>query len=152
MMFRPYQKTDKQQIIDIFLSNCPKYFKFSDQTDLEDFLDHYADSNYLVILKDQKVIGCGGHYTKPNMHGIAWVMFERNALGYKNLKSISTTFYNEIEKRIKTEGLFYDININTTQLMAPFFESFGFTTYQVIKNGFGGNLDEYKMIKKLTYD
>lgn len=83
MRFRTYTPQDKQAIIDILLSNCPKYFIESDEADLVDFLDNYADENYLVAEESGQVIGCGGHYTKGQTHGIAWVMFRHGSIGHR---------------------------------------------------------------------
>ena len=45
--------------------------------------------------------------------------------------------------------IFRSNQINTPQLMEKLFNRYGFETYQTIKDGFGQELDEYKM-RKLT--
>ncbi|CAL2101801.1 Acetyltransferase [Tenacibaculum sp. 190130A14a] len=147
--FRIYSGSHKEEIIRIFRSNCPKYFNINDEENLVYFLDNFTDENYLVALQEGKVIGCGGHYTKENMHGIAWVMFEKHSLGANKILNISDLFYQEIENRIISEGKLFPILINTTQLMERLFNRYGFKTYEVIKDGFGKGLDEYKMKKLL---
>ena len=146
MEYRSYRKSDKIRVIEIFYSNCPKYFRKNDLAELDYFLENFADENYLVAVKNNSVIGAGGHYTKSNYHGIAWVMFERGSLGSKNLLQVAKDFYNEIENRILAEKRHFDIQINTTQIMESLFNSFGFTTYNKKEDGFGKGLDEYKMI------
>ncbi|MEO1262848.1 MAG: N-acetyltransferase [Bacteroidota bacterium] len=148
MEFQPYQIKHKTRIVEIFRSNCPKYFDVADEKYLVDFLDNYADNNYLVVLKNRKIIGCGGHYTKDNFHGIAWVMFERNSIGVKELLKVADSFYLEIEQRIIAENKHFDVRINTTQLMEKMFNRYGFRTFEIIKDGFGQGLDEYKMKKQ----
>ncbi len=147
MKTRVYKQEDQQRILEIFRSNCPKYFAFDDEQYLIDFLNNYADENYLVILKGEEIIGCGGHYTKDDMHGIAWVMFEVGSIGPGMLKKISDNFYTEIENKIAAESTNLPIQINTTQLMEKWFNRYGFKTFEIIKDGFGQGLDEYKMIK-----
>jgi hypothetical protein len=147
MKTRVYRQEDQQRILAIFRSNCPKYFAFDDEQYLIDFLNNYADENYLVMLKGEEIIGCGGHYTKDDMHGIAWVMFEAGSIGSGHLKQISDDFYTEIESKIITESSDLPIRINTTQLMEKWFNRYGFKTYEITKDGFGKGLDEYKMIK-----
>lgn len=149
MKYRPYSASDKEDLLRIFHSNCPKYFDHNDENDFIDFLDNYTDHNYLVVLINGKIIGCGGHYTKKTVHGIAWVLFERKALGTRNLLTIADQFYKKIEANIITEGALFDIHINTTQLMEQLFNRYGFITYETIKDGFGKGLDEYKMKKTL---
>ncbi|NLS14868.1 GNAT family N-acetyltransferase [Vibrio sp. SM6] len=151
MKFRRYHSEDKQDLIDILLSNCPKYFIETDQSDLIDFLDNYADENYLVVESNGKIIGCGGHFTKGHAHGIAWVMFGQGTLGPRQLLSVADTFYREIENRIKSEGHLYDIHISTTQKMENLFNRYGFETVEITKNGFGQGLHQYDMVKSFTF-
>ncbi len=147
MKFRKYNPEDKQALVNILLSNCPKYFIESDKSDLIDFLDNYADDNYLAVEVDDKIIGCGGHYTKVNAHGIAWVMFQHGSLGHRQLLPTADKFYQEIECRIKAEGNLYDIHISTTQLMEKLFNRYGFKTVSIVENGFGQGLHQYDMVK-----
>ena len=74
MKFRKYAVEDREALVDTLLSNCPKYFIESDKADFLDFLDNYTDENYLVTEIEDKVVGCGGHYTKGVSNGIAWVI------------------------------------------------------------------------------
>ncbi len=150
MQFRPYQASDKDALLAILESNCPRYFVPEDKADLIDFLDNYADANYLVAVEQGNVIGCGGHYTKASEHGVAWVMFERGSIGRSRLIPVATRFWQEIEGRIRAEGQFFDIVIHTTQLMTGFFGRFGFETVSVVKDGFGPGLDECRMRKQLS--
>lgn len=145
--FRPYQAEHREAIINIFASNCPKYFHTSDLPDLIKFLDNYADNNFLVVKIKEKIYGCGGHYIsqEKKIFGIAWVMFERNSLGFTYFKSISDNFYQEIIRRIKNENLDYEVEINTTQLMERLFSLYGFKTAKIIKDGFGKGLDHHIM-------
>ena len=149
MKYRSYHERDKDRIIEIFKSNCPKYFDMRDERDLIAFLDKYANEDYLVAILEDTIIGCGGHYTKEDMHGIAWTMFEQAAIGHHRLLNIADDFYSKIEGRILAEKKYHPIYINTTQFMERLFSRYGFNTYQVKKDGFGPGLDEYKMKKNL---
>ncbi|PWJ44045.1 N-acetyltransferase [Sediminitomix flava] len=144
---RSYQSTDKERVVEIFRTNCPKYFDPNDEGELVDFLENYTDENFLVALSDGVIIGCCGHYTKAQQHGIAWTFFESNSIGYKEFFRVVDSFYSEIENRIKAENTGFTIYINTTQLMERLFNKYGFNTYAVIPDGFGEGLDEYKMKK-----
>ena len=148
---RSYTLTDKENIIGIFNSNCPKYFDKNDLEDLIDFLDNYADDNFKVLLHNKEVIGCGGHYIKQKdkIFGIAWVMFRRFSIGLINFQKITTQFFNHILTNIEKEKLKFDIVINTTQLLENTFNKFGFSTDAIIEKGFGENLDHYIMRRKL---
>ena len=149
---RPYKLSDKENVIKIFNSNCPKYFDKNDLSDLIDFLDNYADSNFKVVLFNKEVIGCGGHYVKHSdkVFGIAWVMFWRFSMGKANFQIISKQFFKHILTNIDKENLDFDIVINTSQLLEKTFNKFDFWTERVIKNGYGENLDHYVMRRKLN--
>lgn len=150
LSFESYNERHKEAILKLFYSNCPKYFDPIDEKELIDFLDNYADENYLVVLEGDKVIGCGGHYTKNKKHGIAWVFFERYVIGQKKLFQYADVFYKEIERRMIAEKRFFDVEIHTTQLMERFFNRYGFRTINIEKDGFGKGLHEYTMKKPLN--
>ncbi len=118
--FRPYEPDDKEILVNILLSNCPKYFVQEDKADFVFFLDTYVDKNFVVVERAGTTIGCGGHYTKQERHGVARVMYKSGSLGRMNLLLIADKFYHEIETRILSEGKFFEIQIETTQLMGNF--------------------------------
>ena len=148
-----YKQTDKDDVIEIFNSNCPKYFDCTDQKDLIDFLENHADSNFKIVRHKNKTIGCGGHYIKheENVFGIAWVMFRRHSLGRANFTAVSDDFFNYLLTSIMNENLDYKIVINTTQLLQKTFNKYGFITEKIIENGFGNNLDHYVMTRKCQH-
>ena len=148
MNYKPHKPAYQGRLIEIFRSNCPKYFDRNDETEFTDFLERYTDQNYLVVFDHERIIGCGGHFTRGKQHGIAWAMFERNSIGQKDLLKVALSFFSEIEARIHRENKGFDIHINTTQLMEKLFNGYGFKTYRIIKDGFGKGLDEYKMRKQ----
>lgn len=149
VLIRTYLASDRNELIAIFHSNCPKYFDPADIVDLHYYLEHYAAENFKVVLLDGKLVGCGGHYVKQQekVFGIAWVMFMRRALGVSNFKRIPAIFFADIITAIQKEPYKFDILINTTQLMERIFNAYGFETEQVTKDGFGKNLDHLVMRK-----
>lgn len=149
MQYRSYRASDQERIVKIFESNCPKYFDPNDKDDLIDFLKNWTNEDYLVVIINGNIIGCGGHYVKEDRFGIAWVMFERGSIGHRNLLKTSEQFYGKIEENIRKENLILPIKVNTTQLMEKLFNRYGFKTYEIIEGGFGKGLDEYKMSKIL---
>ena len=102
-----------------------------------------------MVENDSIVIGCGGHYTKETQHGIAWVMFEQGSIGASRLLDVAKDFMKKLKVEFD-EKVLYDVFINTTQLMEKFFNRFEFHTYEIIKDGFGKGLDEYKMKKQFA--
>ena len=149
MQYRSYRASDQERIVKIFESNCPKYFDPNDKEYLIDFLKNWTNEDYLVVIINGNIVGCGGHYVKEDRFGIAWVMFERGSIGHRNLLKTSDQFYGKIEENIRRENLILPIKVNTTQLLEKLFSRYGFKTYEIIKDGFGKGLDEYKMSKTL---
>ena len=149
MQYRSYKASDQERIVKIFESNCPKYFDPNDKEYLIDFLKNWTNEDYLVVIINGNIVGCGGHYVKEDRFGIAWVMFERGSIGHRNLLKTSDQFYGKIEENIRRENLILPIKVNTTQLLEKLFSRYGFKTYEIIKDGFGKGLDEYKMSKTL---
>lgn len=149
MQYRSYRASDQERIVKIFESNCPKYFDPNDKDDLIDFLKNWTNEDYLVVIINGNIVGCGGHYVKADRFGIAWVMFERGSIGHRHLLQTSDQFYGKIEENIRKENLKLPIKVNTTQLMEKLFNRYGFKTYEIIEDGFGKGLDEYKMNKTL---
>jgi|GEM_PF-1606618 len=149
MLFRSYRNSDHSTLVDVFLSNCPKYFGFEEKPEFIDFLDRYTDANFLVVEIDGRVIGCGGHYTKGDAHRIAWAMFERHSLGPRNLLQAALALYREMEQRMLVEGKYFDVHITTSQWMAPLFGRLGFEVVEVIPQGITADLDAYNMKKGL---
>ena len=149
MQYRSYRASDQARILKIFESNCPKYFDPNDKKYLIEFLENWTNEDYLVVINNGNIIGCGGHYVKEDSFGIAWVMFERESIGHRHLLNTSDQFYGKIEDNIRKENLVLPIKVNTTQLMEKLFNRYGFKTYEIIENGFGDGLDEYKMSKSL---
>lgn len=154
IQIRTYQQTDKERVLLIFESNCPKYFEKRDEADLLYFLENFADKNFMVVIKDQTILGCGGHYVKHEKKqiGIAWVMFQRYSLGASEFSIVSREFFNTLLDRIGKEKLEYDILINTTQLLERTFNKLGFQTQRVIPSGFGKNLDHLVMRRKWNFE
>ena len=95
---RTFTLSDRENIIGIFNSNCPKYFDKKDLQDLIDFLDNYADDNFKVILHNNEVIGCGGHYVKQKekVFGIA-IDISKETTNYSTLFfDIRKSIYKEV--------------------------------------------------------
>jgi hypothetical protein len=149
--FIPYNASFKDKALEIFASNSPKYFDPADLSLFTDFLDHFADEHYQIVVHEGVIIGCGGYYVKheTKTFGIAWVMFKRYELGARNFRKISKHFFETIINQIRSENLAYDILINTTQLLERYFHAFGFDTEHIEMNGFGPGLHHVTMRNRM---
>jgi len=155
-MIRPYVAKDRTVCIQIFKSNCPKYFANSELADFEVWLNGqdqkksaYLNSKvekYFVIEEDKKVIGCGGYYIASDklIASMAWGMihhdFHKQGLG----QQLFQFRLDEIKKAHPN----YDVSLNTSQYTFRFFEQFGFKVTKIASDGFANGLDKYGMLLK----
>ena len=58
-LIRPYRQTDQQSVLNLFQSNTPEYFDFSEKVELLDYLNHKLE-DYFVVEQNGVVIGSGG--------------------------------------------------------------------------------------------
>lgn len=102
-----YSPIHKQEVMDIFKSNCPKYFCMKEFAEFEQYLDSLADENFLIIKCNDTILGCGGHYVNHDKKciGIAWVMFKRYQLRLSNFLRLSQLFFETIIEKIKSHQL-----------------------------------------------
>lgn len=141
MNIRKYSTADENKCIDVFISNCPKYFKFEEADDFKKWLRKF--SNHYVLEKDGEIIGYGGFYIveEKNHAGLAWGMINRNyhKKGYgKKLLEFRIKKIKELKKKI-------EIKINTSQHSYGFFLKFGFKVNNIAKDYYGQGLDKYEM-------
>lgn len=146
MTIRPYHPNDKKACIEIFESNSPKYFTKEEKIAFSDWLDDVKPDSYFVLEENNRVIGCGGIYydEKANEAGLAWGMvhskFHKQGYG----KALTDFRLNKLTE--KYPGMSY--KIVTSQHTVSFYESRGFITHKITKDGFGVGLDNYEMIKQ----
>ena len=159
MILRKYTSKDKEKCIEIFQSNCPKFF---DKTELGLFinwLDHqdHADSTYqnptytnsekdyyfVVELSETNIVGCGGFYIvkDKNEARLAWGMIHSNF----HKQGYGTALYNYRREIITKEWPNHSIGLGTSQHTYSFYEKMGMTITAILKAGYGPDLDKYEM-------
>ena len=159
MIIREYKPADKEKCLEVFKSNCPKFF---DQAELEMFdkwLDHQVsespiyqspayisseqDAYYIIELPEIGLIGCGGFYIVKdhNEARLAWGMihskFHRQGYGaalYKYRRDI-----------VKRDWPNHTLTLGTSQHTYAFYEKMGMHVIQTLKSGYGAELDRYDM-------
>ena len=153
MNIRPYNSADRQACINIFNSNCEKYFDPSELKGLESWLDDQDNGTittrasisdyYYVGEVDQKVIASGGFYIykeKP-VASMTWGMVD-NAY---HKKGIGKELFEYRMTQIQELYPDHSIILDTTQHTFQFFERFGFKVVKITPNGYGHGLDRYDM-------
>ncbi len=143
MNIREYNAGDKAACIAIFDSNIPQYFMAEERQEFEDWLDKEDREVYYVMIDNDEIVACGGIYedTEQNFVGQAWgmVLNSRHKQGYG--KALTQHRIREMEERFSH----LDQHLSTSQHTAPSYEKMGYTTTEVIKDGFGPGMDQYKM-------
>jgi ribosomal protein S18 acetylase RimI-like enzyme len=161
MIIREYKMQDKDSCLDIFRSNCPKFFDKSELGLFDKWLDHqvmensiyqspaYANSErdayYIIALSEFGVIGCGGFYILKDQKEarLAWGMihadFQRQGFG--------TALYNHRVDIIKRDWPDHTLTLGTSQHTYSFYEQMGLTVTATVKSGYGEDLDRYDMQK-----
>ncbi|MDQ3143241.1 MAG: GNAT family N-acetyltransferase [Bacteroidota bacterium] len=154
MIIRDYFPGDREECIEIFISNVPKFFAAEELEDFKGFLNgrdsaQLAYNNteseyYFVVELDDEVVGCGGFYIPRDDSNarFVWGMIKNSY----HLKGIGKVFLEYRLNKIRLLKPNAAISLDTTQHTFKFFEKFGFTTTKVQKDFYAKGLDRYDMV------
>lgn len=140
---RPYQTTDKQELLDILQLNVPTYFAQEEVDDLAEYLDQYLDL-YFVAIDNNRIIGAAGvnrDFDKESAvlsWGFLHPDYHRKGSGSLLLKHRLEILTQD--KRIKTT------QVRTSQVVYKFFEKHNFSLIEVQKDYWAPGLDMYVML------
>ena len=146
-----YKNAYKQACLAAFQSNIPLYFTPEEINDFNNFLDHRAvpkeneiqTTFYYVLLKNNKVIGCGGfgERERDGTVTLAWGLvhsdFHKQGYGKVLLQHRLT----EARNVYPTKTIYLD----TTQYSYSFFEKFGFKTTKITNDFYMHGMHRYDM-------
>jgi ribosomal-protein-alanine N-acetyltransferase len=146
-----YKNAYKQACLAAFKSNIPLYFTPEEINDFNNFLDHRAvpkeneiqSTFYYVLLKNNKVIGCGGfgERERDGTVTLAWGLvhsdFHKQGYGKGLLQHRLT----EARNVYPTKTIYLD----TTQYSYSFFEKFGFKTTKITNDFYMHGMHRYDM-------
>jgi N-acetylglutamate synthase-like GNAT family acetyltransferase len=141
-MIRPYNKADKDTLIEILKLNIPQYFDAKEVADFRNYLDNYSDT-YLTIEHKDKIVGGTGYYVKDTDKSgrITWIFFHPDYTGLDFGKQAVEYCLTTLKKNPIVEKLV----VTTSQLAFKFFEKFGFSLTKIEKDFWGLGLDLYEM-------
>ena len=141
IVIRTYENSDYTGCLDVFLSNVPTYFAESERAEFEDFLTTLSEP-YFVVEQHGSVLGCGGYYvTEDSIGRLTWGMVRRDC----QRMSIGTSLLVARIQALFSDERVTEIGIDTSQVVAPFFQRFGFVVFYETQNGLGAGLDLVKM-------
>ncbi|MDP1727271.1 MAG: GNAT family N-acetyltransferase [Bacteroidota bacterium] len=161
MTIRNYNSADKQKCIEVFQSNCPKYFDKDELKLFINWLDHQQDKSvtyksptytnsekdaYFVIeIPEIGVMGCGGFYIVKELNEarLAWGMihadFHRQGYG--------KALYDYRKAMLDKNWPDHVITLGTSQHTYLFYEKMGMKVTATFKEGYGAGLDRYDMVE-----
>ncbi len=152
MTILPYSSQFHSNCMEIFNSNCPKYFSEAERADFMNWLTQEVDEThpYWVGLMDQQVVACAGIYCADdqfgraefsNEVGFAWGMVHADF----HKQGFGTQFAEFRIDYLKKHYIDRPIILRTTQKTYLFFEQHDFVVRSWQKNGYGDGLDKVVM-------
>jgi ribosomal protein S18 acetylase RimI-like enzyme len=140
-VIRRYTLEDEPACLAVLASNVPAFFAAGDVDEFRLFL-RSGCGDYFVTAIDGAVRACGGCYVGDNgVGGLTWGVVH-SANHRRGLGSDLLRYRLEVIRHVPYA---WCVVLNTTQLVAPFFERFGFRTFRVVENGYGSGLHKYSM-------
>lgn len=146
---RPYGPDDREECLAIFDSNVSRFFDPSEREEFARFLDGYiASSVYLVIERDDTIMGCGGFAFQPDGVSaiLCWAMVAREDHGQGLGRELLKVRLNAIRRK----GGLMRVEVHTSQHTEGFYLLHGFVTEKITKNGYGDGLNRHDMVMTLS--
>jgi ribosomal protein S18 acetylase RimI-like enzyme len=139
---RPYEKSDKAGVINLFLLNTPNYFSQEEEDGLIYFLENERVQYYVVSI-NKEIVGCGGYnFSEDKSTGIiCWDIVHPNFQG----KSIGRNLLNYRITQIKNVKSIRKITVRTSQLVYRFYEKHGFVLLEIVPDYWSKGFDLYRM-------
>ena len=139
---RPYEKSDKAAVINLFSLNTPLYFSTEEEDDLIYFLENEREQYYIVEI-NKEVVGCGGfNFSEKKSIGIiCWDIVHPNFQG----KSIGRNLLNYRITQIKNVNSIRKITVRTSQLVYRFYEKHGFALVEIVPDYWSKGFHLYRM-------
>ena len=139
---RPYEKSDKADVINLFRLNTPLYFSSEEEEDLIYFLENEREQYYVVSI-NKEIVGCGGYNLSEDKSTgiICWDIVHPNFQG----KSIGRNLLNYRITQIKNVKSIRKITVRTSQLVYPFYEKQGFVIVEIVQDYWSKGFHLYRM-------
>jgi predicted GNAT family N-acyltransferase len=147
---KPYLAEYKNEVVAIFKSNMPLYFAEEELPLFLSFLerDVIERGPYVVVFKDDKIVGCGGialkdgdKYTTQRHVIMAWGMID----SAHHKEGFGTQLLLHRIQQAKDIYPGVKIALGTTQHTFAFYEKHGFKTVCYEKDRWAKGLDLYQM-------
>ena len=140
--FRPYTPEDRAACSALFAANTPHWFAAHEQEQYEVFLDE-GPGDYFLMLENGVIIGAGGIEVEAtrNTGWLTWGMVDSTRHG----EGLGKSLLEYRLQQLKADPRVLRVCIDSSQLTAPFYEKYGFTTQRVIPDGYAKGLHRHEM-------
>jgi len=141
-LIRPYRQTDQQSVLNLFQSNTPEYFDFSEKVELLDYLNHKLE-DYFVVEQNGVVIGSGGinYFYEEKKARLSWDIVSPQSQG-KGVGTVLTHYRLNLIKRLEQIQV---IEVRTSQFSNGFYLQQGFRIKSIEKDYWASGFDLYLM-------
>jgi len=140
---RPSSPDDLAARVALFEGNVPDYFGAHERADFLAGIDEEGTRHFVLEDAGGALLGCGGYAAHPRAGaaGLVWGMIhrDRHRLGF------GTRLLMACLARIRAEGQFTSVLIETTPMSQGFFAGFSFAVERIEADGFGGGYDLVEM-------
>lgn len=144
-MIRKYKPSDWNRVSMLFKLNTPKYFAPEEIDDLNDYLETYADT-YFVIEHNKQILGAGGFHIIGNKIGrLSWYFFHPESKGKGYGAKIVKHCIDEMISKNDLES----IEVWTSQYAEKFFGKFELITVKIENNFWAEGIDLHLMRRSL---
>lgn len=142
LKIRPYNPSDKKDVIKLLKLNTPNFFAPTEEDDLKEYLDKEIE-DYFVVEENHEIIAAGGinYFPEEKTARISWDMIKPDQQGKGIGKKLTEHRMNHLKKNNKVDL----IVVRTTQLVYKFYEKMGFQLTKVEKDFWAEGFDLYQM-------
>ena len=139
---RGYNPNDKNDLLNLFELNSPKYFAVEEKLDFDHYLDKEIES-YFVLEYDEQIVGCGGINFSDNntIAVISWDIIHPEYQG----KSLGTRLLKYRLDKLNLIQTVQKVIVRTAQHTYPFYEKQGFELIEIIEDYWAKGFDLYNM-------
>ncbi len=143
---RPYNNSDKEQLIEIFNLNIPEFFDSKELNEYIGYLEIMGDT-YLAIEFESKLIGGVGYEIRESDKSgrINWIFVHPDFSGLGHGKRA----VEHCLKILKTDPKVESLIIRTSQHAYKFFEKLGYHIINTEKDYWANGLDLYLMEQRI---
>ncbi len=141
-MIRPFNHSDKSEVINLIRLNTPNYFRPLEEKDFIHYLDNEIE-DYFVLEENGKIIGTGGinYFLEKKLARLSWDMIHPNYQG-KGLGGKMTKFR---ISHIRKNTSISTIEVRTSQLVFEYYQKMGFEIEMIKKDFWAKGFDLYQM-------